>query len=174
MPGSRESFAHRRRVLADARGRVLDVGGGSDVNLTLYPSQTERVVVLEPDGVRRERLLRRVPDAPIPVEVHEAPIERAPFPDDTFDTVVSTHALRVLSDPGTALGEIRRVLKPDGRLLFFESASRRRRRPDPVTLIRAAGFTVTACDRFSEAMVVPVIKRNLAAGVAQPSRTDAA
>ena len=172
MPGSRESDAHRRRLLADARGRVLDVGAHAAANLALYPVATEHVVVLEPDGRRRERLLKRVPKATMPVEVHEAPIEHAPFPDDSFDTVVSTHALRVVADPDAALGEMRRVLKPDGRLLFLEAAAPRR--PDPLALIRSAGFVVTACERFSERGLVPVLKTELAAGVAQLKRSVAA
>ena len=122
--------------------------------------------MLEPDASRRARLLQRVPHAPVPVEVHEAAIVQAPFADDTFDTVVSADALSVVTDPDAALGEMRRVLKPDGRLLFLEKAGSRRR-PDPVAAIRGAGFAVTSCDRFAERGRIPLLRSPMAAGVAQ-------
>lgn len=156
--------ARRQRLLLDARGRVLDVGAGSVLNLPHYPPDAERVAVLEPDVSRRERLLKRVPRASVPVEVHEAGITGAPFADDTFDTVVSTDALCSVPDPNAALGEMRRVLKPDGRLLFLEKA---RRRSDPVAAIRGAGFAVTSCDRFAERGRIPFLRSPMAAGVAQ-------
>ena len=159
MPGT---DPHRTRLLSSARGRVLDVGTETAKNLPLYPPATEQVVVVEPDGRRRERVLRRVPKARVPTEVHEVAIEGTPFSDDAFDTVVSMHTLRCVTDPNAALAEFRRLVKPDGRLLFIEAAARRG--TDPVSLIRAAGFVVTSCDRF----------RRGAAGVAQPSRVAAA
>ena len=170
MPPDLSSPARRQRLLRDARGRVLDVGAGSVLNLPHYSSAAERVVVLEPDAARRERLLKRIPSSPVPVEVHEAAIQRAPFADDTFDTVVSTDALCAVPDPDATLGEMRRVLKPDGRLLFLEKAGRRRR-PDPVAAIRDAGFAVTACDRFAERGRIPLFRSPRAAGVAQLRRS---
>jgi ubiquinone/menaquinone biosynthesis C-methylase UbiE len=159
MPGT---DPHRTRLLSTARGRVLDVGTETAKNLPLYSAAAEQVVGVEPDARRRERVLRRVPKARIPTELHEVAIARTPFSDGAFDTVVSMHALRCVNDPSAALAEFRRLVKPDGRLLFIEAAARRG--PDPVSLIRAAGFVVTACDRF----------RKGAAGVAQPSRVVAA
>ena len=166
------SPARRQRLLRDARGRVLDVGAGSVLNLPHYPPAAERVVVLEPDASRRERLLKWVANSPVPVEVHEAAIIGAPFADDTFDTVVSTDALCAVPDRDIALGEMRRVLKPDGRLLFLERAARRR--PDPVAAIRDAGFAVTACDRSAERSRIPLLRSPMAAGIAQPRHSPAA
>lgn len=160
------SPVRRRRLLQEARGQVLDVGAASALNLPHYPSSADRVVVLEPDAARRERLLQRVANAAVPVEVHEAAIVSAPFPDDTFDTVVSTNALCAMRDADAALGEMRRVLKADGRLLFLEKAGHRRR-PDPVAAIRGAGFAVTSCDRFAERGRIPLLRSSMAAGVAQ-------
>lgn len=164
------SPARRQRLLQGARGHVLDVGAAAALNLPHYPSSADRVVVLEPDPSRRERLLQRVPSAPVPVEVHEAAIIHAPFADDTFDTVVSTDALGAVPDPAAALGEMRRVLKPDGRLLFMEKAGRRHR-PDPVAAIRGAGFAVTSCDRFAERGRIPLLRSAVASGVAQLGRS---
>ena len=160
------SPARRRRLLQSARGQVLDVGAASALNLPHYPSSADRVVVLEPDASRRERVLQRVPRAPVPVEVHEAALLQASFADDTFDTVVSADALCAVPDPDAALGEMRRLLKPDGRLLFLEKAGHRRR-PDPVAAIRGAGFAVTTCDRFAGRGRIPLLRSPMAAGVAQ-------
>jgi SAM-dependent methyltransferase len=159
----------RRRLLADASGRVLELGGGTGLNLPHYPAGLEQVVVLEPDGAMRERLLTRVPSAPAPVEVHEAGIEDATFPDGSFDTVVSTLTLCTVPDLDAALATVRRVLKPGGHLLFIEHVRARglqgvaQRVSAPVWTRMAAGchpdrdilgamrtngLAVTDCDRF--------------------------
>jgi SAM-dependent methyltransferase len=113
----------RRTLLADARGRVLEVGAGTGLNLPYYrPESVSTVVALEPDGAMRRRLLRRIGAgvATVPCEVHEASIEEAVFPDGSFDTVVSTLALCAVADAAGAVAALRRWLAPDGRLLFLE------------------------------------------------------
>jgi SAM-dependent methyltransferase len=113
----------RRALLSEARGRVLEIGAGTGLNLAHYPPETvSSVVVLEPDGAMRRRLLDRVGSgtSPVPYEVHEAGIDDASFPDGSFDTVVATLVLCTVPDQRRAVAAIRRWLAPDGQLLFLE------------------------------------------------------
>jgi ubiquinone/menaquinone biosynthesis C-methylase UbiE len=109
----------RRRLLAGARGAVLEIGGGTGANLANY-RDVERVVVAEPDPFMRRRLEQKLADARVPVEVSVAGAEALPFPDGSFDTVVSTLVLCTVPDQEAALDEVRRVLRPGGKLLFIE------------------------------------------------------
>jgi ubiquinone/menaquinone biosynthesis C-methylase UbiE len=112
--------AHRRALLAGARGRVLEVGAGTGLNLAFYPASLDELVLTEPDAAMRARLRRRVarrrPHATVAADRAEA----LPFADGSFDTVVCTLVLCTVPDPAAALAEFRRVLAPDGRLLFIE------------------------------------------------------
>ena len=108
--------ARRSELLASARGRVLELGAGTGLNLRHYPDGVD-LVVSEPDPAMRARLRRRAGSA---VTVVDAGAERLPFPDDSFDTVVSTLVLCTVADPDAALAEVRRVLAPGGRLLLIE------------------------------------------------------
>ena len=108
--------ARRGELLASARGRVLELGAGTGLNLRHYPDDVD-LVVSEPDPAMRARLRRRAGGA---VTVVDAGAERLPFPDDSFDTVVSTLVLCTVADPDAALAEVRRVLAPGGRLLLIE------------------------------------------------------
>jgi ubiquinone/menaquinone biosynthesis C-methylase UbiE len=175
-PAERAGLAdRRRRLLAAASGRVLEVGGGTGANLAHYPAGLDQVAVLEPDGAMRERLLQKVAAVTTPVEVHDAGIEEGTFPDASFDTVVSTLTLCSVPDLQRALASMRRLLKPGGRLLFIEhvrapglkGVAQRASAPvwtrmaagchpdrDILAAMRAQGFTVTDCDRFRIRMLV--------------------
>jgi ubiquinone/menaquinone biosynthesis C-methylase UbiE len=109
----------RRRLLAGARGAVLEIGGGTGANLAHYRS-VDRVTIAEPDPFMRKRIGPKLENARVPVEVSEAGAEALPFPDGSFDTVVSTFVLCTVPDQEAALDEVRRVLRPGGRLLFIE------------------------------------------------------
>jgi ubiquinone/menaquinone biosynthesis C-methylase UbiE len=109
----------RKRLLAGARGAVLEIGGGTGANLMHFRG-VDRVVVAEPDPFMRKRLDQKLEDARVPIEILAAGAETLPFPDGSFDTVVSTLVLCTVPDQGAALDEIRRVLRPGGRLLFIE------------------------------------------------------
>jgi ubiquinone/menaquinone biosynthesis C-methylase UbiE len=110
--------AHRRDLLARARGRVLEIGAGTGLNLGLYPASIDELVLAEPDAGMAARIDTAA--APVKASVVAAPAEELPFEDASFDTVVSTLVLCTVEDPERSLAEIRRVLKPDGRLLFAE------------------------------------------------------
>lgn len=109
----------RSRLLAEASGSVLEIGGGTGANLAHY-REAAYVVVAEPDPFMRGKLRRKLGAARVPVEVSEAGAEALPFSDGSFDAVVSTLVLCTVPDQGVALAEIRRVLRPGGRLLFIE------------------------------------------------------
>lgn len=106
----------RRALLARARGRVLEIGAGTGLNLDHYGPEVSELVLTEPEEAMARRLRARSTRG----QVVEAPADRLPFPDDSFDSVVSTLVLCTVPDQPGALAEIRRVLKPGGRLLFLE------------------------------------------------------
>lgn len=109
--------AERRALLAEATGTVVEIGAGTGANLAAYPP-VARLLLLEPSPAMRERL------APLAAEygadVIDASAEAIPLPDASVDTVVATLVLCSVGDLEAALSEIRRILKPDGRLLLLE------------------------------------------------------
>ena len=110
----------RRQLLAGARGRVVEIGAGTGVNIDLYPEGVESLALVEPDPHMAKRLRAHLADSPRAAEIVEAPAERLPFDDDSFDTAVATLVLCTIPDPAAALAELARVLRPGGRLLFIE------------------------------------------------------
>ena len=143
----------RARLLTGARGAVLEVGGGTGANLSHY-GDVVRVTVVEPDPFMRKRLDPKLESVRVPVEVSAAGAEALPFPDRSFDTVISTLVLCTVPDQGSALEEIRRVLRPGGRLLFIEH-------------VRAAGSVARWQDRIE-----PLWKRLI--GGCHPNRDTVA
>jgi ubiquinone/menaquinone biosynthesis C-methylase UbiE len=110
----------RRRLLASASGRVLEIGAGTGLNLASYPEAVEEIVLAEPAAHMASRIDASRRRGEAGVSVVRAPAEDLPFPDDTFDTVVSTMVLCTVADPERAVAEAARVLRPGGRLLFCE------------------------------------------------------
>jgi ubiquinone/menaquinone biosynthesis C-methylase UbiE len=158
----------RRRLLAGARGAVLEIGGGTGANLAHYRN-VDRVTIAEPDRFMRNRIGPKLEEARVPVEVSAAGAEALPYPDGSFDTVVSTLVLCTVPDQEAALDEVRRVLRPGGRLLFIEhvraagSAARWQDRLEPlwrrllagchpnrdtVAAIEEAGFEIETFESF--------------------------
>ena len=110
----------RRALVADARGRVLEIGAGTGLNAAHYPDTVDDLLMTEPEPGMRRRLARRLARHALPARVVAAPAERLPLPDASVDTVVSTLVLCTVTDPEGALREIARVLRPDGQVLFIE------------------------------------------------------
>lgn len=109
----------RRELLSQARGRTVDLGAGTGVNLDLFSEAVSELVMVEPDPHMLKQL--RVKAAGRGgVEIVQASAQELPFPDDSFDTAVFTLVLCTVPDPAAALREAARVLKPEGRLLFIE------------------------------------------------------
>ena len=113
--------AQRRKVVPGARGRVLEVGFGSGLNFPYYdPASVETITGLEPCAELQEKARKRAVAASLSVELVTGSAEDMPFDRATFDTVLVTWALCSIPDPRAALREMRRVLKPEGTLLFAE------------------------------------------------------
>lgn len=171
----------RRELLANASGRVLELGAGTGVNAPFYPPGLERLVLAEPDRHMRARLAARVARERSSAEVVDAPAERLPFDDGAFDTVVSTLVLCSVKDVGSVLAEARRVLRPGGALVFLEHVAaderprrlRWQRRLEPfwrrlagnchltrrsAEAIAASGFAIEACARESLREALPFLR----------------
>jgi SAM-dependent methyltransferase len=110
----------RRELLRHASGRCLEIGAGTGLNLELWPDSIESLVLSEPDPHMGAQLRKRAARSERQVQVVEAPGERLPFEDSSFDSVALTLVLCTAPDPSAVLREVGRVLKPGGRLLFLE------------------------------------------------------
>ncbi|MEV4128417.1 class I SAM-dependent methyltransferase [Nocardia sp. NPDC049707] len=112
--------ARRRDLLGRARGRTVELGSGTGLNLGYYPHGLDELILTEPEAAMRTRLTRRLRRGRHRARVLDASAERLPFTDETVDTVVSTLVLCTVDDPDPVLREIERVLRPRGQLLFIE------------------------------------------------------
>lgn len=107
----------RQALLRQAHGRVLEIGAGTGLNVPLYPQGLSELILTEPDSSMSRRLQRRADGR---ATVVAAPADELPVADASVDTVVSTFVLCTVENPAAALREIRRVLRPGGRLLLIE------------------------------------------------------
>jgi len=111
---------HRDELLAGLKGRVIEVGAGSGLCFVHYPDTVDEVLAIEP-----QQHLRRLADgaalaAPVSVRVVAGTADRLPADDESFDAAVVSLVLCSVPDQRRALREIRRVLRPDGSLRFYE------------------------------------------------------
>ena len=118
--------AYRDRVVPAATGRVLEVGIGSGLNLPRYSRHVQQVIGLEPSP-KLLNMARSVGRQSFPVDLIEGSAEEIPLENASVDTIVTTWTLCTIPDASHALNEMRRVLKPGGRLLFVEHG----RAPEP-------------------------------------------
>jgi SAM-dependent methyltransferase len=178
---------HRRRMVEQAAGEVLEIGAGTGRNLPLYRTAT-RVVALEPGPGMRARANQTALAAQVAVEIVDGTAEHLPFPDAAFDTVVASLVLCTVPDLAQTLTEARRVLRPGGTLRFYQHVRAddprlarwqdRLERPwgwlaggchpnrDVVAAIAAAGFRVLELDRFDFQIMPPLVRPHVL-GVAQ-------
>ncbi|MEU0721809.1 class I SAM-dependent methyltransferase [Streptomyces lavendulocolor] len=143
----------RAALVSGLTGRVLDLGAGTGANLPHFRGDAH-VTAVEPSAAMRAQLVAKLDQARVPVEVVDAGAEILPFPNGHFDAVVCTLVLCTVQDPARALAEIRRVLTPDGRLVFLEH-------------VRAPGAAARAQD-----LITPLV-RHLGAGC-HPNRDTVA
>lgn len=184
---------YRRRVVTAASGHVLEVGVGSGLNFPLYGKQVEIVFGIDPSPRLLAIARRRAAIAGVRAELMQGSATAIPLADKTIDTVVMTWALCSIPDPLLALREMRRVLKPGGRLLFVEhglspepGVERWQHRLTPLWrhiaggchldrkmdgLIRTAGFDLT--DLQTEYAQGPRAMAYMYQGCAQPTASAA-
>lgn len=160
----------RKRMLPHAEGVVVEVGCGSGLNLPYYePSKIQRLIGVDPEASTLAMAEARSSRLPFEVQLIRGFGENLPVDDRSADTVVVTYALCTIPEPTAALQEIRRILKPTGRLVFAEhgqSGEPRCRRwqdrlnrawqwaaagchldRDPVSMIEQSGFRLLADER---------------------------
>ncbi|MFQ5774218.1 MAG: class I SAM-dependent methyltransferase [Kiloniellaceae bacterium] len=165
---NRQATRWRARVVPAARGRVLEIGAGSGLNLPFYGPEVRAVTALEPSEALLAKAAKRARHAAFDIELVHGVAEDLRFEDRAFDSVVMTWTLCSIGDPATALAQMRRVLNPDGELIFIEhglspdsgvAAWQRRLNPlwnrcsggcnlnRPIgDLIRAAGFVLNGLE----------------------------
>jgi ubiquinone/menaquinone biosynthesis C-methylase UbiE len=161
--------AERARLVPLARGRVLEVGFGSGLNLPFYSPSVEKLYGLDLSRELWRLARRRIDAAHVPFEFIPASAEVIPLPEASVDDVIMTWTACSIPDAGRAMREIRRVLRPSGRLLFVEhghapdaAVARWQDRLNPVwkrlaggcnlnrridDLVRGAGFDITGIER---------------------------
>jgi ubiquinone/menaquinone biosynthesis C-methylase UbiE len=180
--------AHREALIGEASGDVLEIGGGTGANLPYYRNGVKTLTITEPEKPMARRLERRIGERTPKAMFLRAPAEDLPFEDASFDVAVSTLVLCTVDDQPRALRELRRVLRPGGKLLFIEHVrsddpklARWQDRMLPLNVrighgchcnrrtldgLRSAGFEVTRIEH-DELKRVPPFVRPLIVGVAQ-------
>ena len=111
----------RSQIVPLARGRVLEIGIGSGLNLAFYdPQRVEVVVGVDPSADMQRLARERAARCPVAVEMIALELGQIQADDASFDSIVCTFTLCTIPDPLAALQEMRRVLKPGGQFLFGE------------------------------------------------------
>ncbi|MDT0275371.1 class I SAM-dependent methyltransferase [Blastococcus goldschmidtiae] len=162
---------HRDRLLTGIGGRVVEPGAGTGANFAHYPPEVTEVLAVEPERHLRGVAAQAARTARVPVTVVDGTAEDIPAGDGTFDAAVVSLVLCSVPDQAAALRELRRVLRPGGRLYFWEHVRAERRGSarvqdlldrtvwptvgggchtgrDTAAEIAAAGFTIERVERF--------------------------
>jgi ubiquinone/menaquinone biosynthesis C-methylase UbiE len=169
----RGATAHRRRLLDDLAGRVVEIGAGNGLNFAHYPASVTKVVAIEPEPTLRAVAQDTAASAPVHVDVRGGTADRLPLDDGEVDAAVASLVLCTVPDEARALAELHRVLRPGGELRFYEHViphSQPKRAlfrladhsglwpaigggchpaRDTVGAIEGAGFTIERCERFN-------------------------
>jgi ubiquinone/menaquinone biosynthesis C-methylase UbiE len=179
---------HRKQLLGGAAGRVIEIGGGTGLNLPFYGNQVTDLVMCEPAASMARRLEKKLHALSARrVRITSDAAEDLREQPESFDVAVSTLVLCTVTDQPRALGELHRVLRPGGRLLFLEhvraedpglarwqdrlnfvsriAAQGCNCNRDTLSAIRAAGFDVTSLTR-GEMKKAPPFARPLIVGTA--------
>ncbi len=170
--GAKSAQPNRARVCADLTGEVVEIGFGSGHNVPFYPAAVTRVAAVEPADLGWKLAAGRVAQSNVPIERSGLDGQALPFPDDSFDSALSTWSMCTIPDLEAALLELRRVLRPGGSLHFLEhgyapdeSVVRWQRRLEPLNkrivggchltrkigdAVTAAGFEIVELEQFYE------------------------
>src|SRR5262245_25171685 len=108
--GMKASNPLRERVCEGLDGEVIEIGFGSGLNIPFYPARVSRVAAIEPADLGWKLARKRLAEANVPVERSGLDGQSLPFPDDSFDSALSTWTMCTIPDVDVALREVRRVL----------------------------------------------------------------
>jgi ubiquinone/menaquinone biosynthesis C-methylase UbiE len=180
----------RRNLIGSASGDVLEIGGGTGANLGYYGAGVESLTVTEPEPPMLKRLERNAREENSQATILRAPAEDLPFEDSSFDTVVSTLVLCGVDDQPRVARELRRVLRPGGRLIFIEHVrsddprvAKMQDRMNPINrffvfcdcnrrtldTIRAAGFELTELEQTELPKAPPYIRPLIVGSATAPA-----
>jgi ubiquinone/menaquinone biosynthesis C-methylase UbiE len=120
MLGNKKMGKLRARAMEGLSGTVVELGFGSGTNVPWYPATVERVLAVDPATVGRKLAAKRLAASSVPVEFVGLDGQSLPIDDESVDNVLSTWTLCTIPDVDRALAEVRRVLKPGGKLYFIE------------------------------------------------------
>ena len=173
---------YRKRTAGNAWGDVLEIGGGTGANLPYYP-ESANITFIEPDAYMVRKLRRNIVRHKRSATIVQQGGESLPFADASFDTVVTTLVLCMVSDADAVVREARRVLRPGGAFLFYEHVISPRPRGrwwqhrlnpawkclttgcnlnrDLTASIRNAGFTSVELEAFDLSVCLPVTIPNI-------------
>jgi ubiquinone/menaquinone biosynthesis C-methylase UbiE len=170
--GAKQADPYRRRACAGLAGDVVEIGFGSGLNVPFYPAAVTSVAAVEPSDVAWRLASKRVAATQVDVRRSGLDGQSLPFPDDSFDAALSTWTMCTIPHIETALAELRRVLRPGGKLHFVEhglapdaGVARWQHRLEPLQrklfggchltrripqLVTDAGFSIEELDVFYE------------------------
>jgi len=119
--GMYPTMTQRTKIVPEAKGTVLEIGIGSGLNLSLYnPSTVDKIIGIDPSSEIIKMAKKKTKEISIPVELTNHSGEEIQLKNNSIDTIVMTYTLCTIEKPDKALREMKRVLKPKGRLLFCE------------------------------------------------------
>lgn len=170
---------YRRALLEGLTGHVIELGAGSGINFHFYPRTVAHVLAVEPEPVLRNAAVDNAARAPVPVDVVSGVSAALPAEASSVDAGVASLVLCSVPDPGRALAELHRVIRPGGELRFYEHVVARGRGAailqrfadatlwprvaggchlgrDTLADIEGAGFSVESCERFTFTPGAPV------------------
>jgi ubiquinone/menaquinone biosynthesis C-methylase UbiE len=111
---------HRRRLLQGLSGTVVEIGAGHGLNFPLYPPEVTEVIAIEPEPTLRSQAETAAKSATVPIRVLAGVADELPLEDASADAAVASLVLCSVPDQQRAFAEIRRVLRPQGELRFYE------------------------------------------------------
>lgn len=173
--------AWRKKLLDQATGKILEIGGGTGINFPLY-NKCDEVITIEPNPYMIEKALVRSQQANVPIQIIKNKAEHLPFPNHHFDTIVITLVLCSVDNMKQVIQECKRVLKPNGKLLVLEHIKMEQPflaglqhlltpawkhiadgchlNRNPEVIIKECGFDIISSKKYLSSLVISLIARS--------------